>query len=435
MAMQIAAFQSAQHAGNAEPASAASERPPWAVAPDDVAGPPQRTRNWRRLLTVHPAQPDVPLQPRQAASREASAYQWPPTYAARMRAQAAVSSRSSGSGSSLESASSHSTSAYAEATRPPHLEGRLYSPTDASWEDAGAANVRSEGDALPEGYWTPEGGSGSTNDEARRVSVDAVQPSELRVPRHRRHRRRYTRTAPSAAALGLRDTLPGQLDDGTPATRSVRSGSSTGSASSSSDGSISSSGGTPDDGASDGARSRRSYDAAARPYRMPPSRSRPLASSVLPSIGDSRSVAHRFPWVSAPFYDFLVQSTRMLLPNHLRSAVVQRTGHGEAGTEPPRQSWRIATPPAGALPFCKWPHADACALPCDALLCKAVGAPREVLGAEVIETAAQARCGLLAAIASRLPGVDASCSAVCSVVDALEGRSTCVDMPALWGGR
>ena len=142
------------------------------------------------------------------------------------------------------------------------------------------------------------------------------------------------------------------------------------------------------------------------------------------------------PPMSAPFYDFLLRSTRLLLPQHLRTPpVVGPPAAGLHGTSPadpdaPTARWapralatiRSMTPKGG--------HADGALCGGRTFHGHLVGAPQEVLARAPEE--ARVDEALLVDMARALPGVDVEASIVHSVLDALQGRATCCRMAAVW---
>lgn len=161
---------------------------------------------------------------------------------------------------------------------------------------------------------------------------------------------------------------------------------------------------------------------------------RRLASLVhrLSSAPESVSVA-ALPAVAAtpaPFHNFLLRSVRLLLPAHLRTPPQGPPGASSASAErlPAGQLWapRLSrTPPRDvAKPGCG--HG-----PAATFHGHLVGAPSEVLGTAVAPAAA-ASPGSLVELVRELPGVDVEASVVHCVLDALQGRTTCCRMAAVW---
>jgi hypothetical protein len=153
------------------------------------------------------------------------------------------------------------------------------------------------------------------------------------------------------------------------------------------------------------------------------------------------------PPMSAPFYDFLLRSTRLLLPAHLRTP--PRPGPPAQGLDGAHAGDADgAVGQAQAWPAGRWAPRAMLAVPSMRKraiasideLCGGrtfhgylVGAPAEVLAAvpKAVGDALLQEGELLDAVRA-LPGVDPEASVVHCVLDALQGRATCCRMAAVW---
>lgn len=167
------------------------------------------------------------------------------------------------------------------------------------------------------------------------------------------------------------------------------------------------------------------------------SRARSRAQSPVPVLARARSRDSGVPPMSAPFYDFLLRSTRLLLPPHMRTPPpVGAPASGLDGVLPdgstsPAQRW---APRALATLRAPTPQGNALE---DALFTgrtfhgHLVGAPAEVLPCAPAD-AMRIEEATMVELVQALPGVDVEASIVHSVLDALQGRATCCRMAAVW---
>jgi hypothetical protein len=162
-----------------------------------------------------------------------------------------------------------------------------------------------------------------------------------------------------------------------------------------------------------------------------------VSSSERGSQGATRSLvstasspeAHRScqePSVSTPLYNFLLRSTRLLLPAHLRTPDNPPSHDLRSPNATGQQLRRRWAPPAVSPELPKVPPAAA-----GTFLGHLVGSPEEVVGCASSCLHLEDEDFLITALAG-LPGVSVDAAVVHTVVDALLGRATCCRMHELW---
>jgi hypothetical protein len=132
------------------------------------------------------------------------------------------------------------------------------------------------------------------------------------------------------------------------------------------------------------------------------------------------------PSVSTPLYNFLLHSTRLLLPVHLRTPDNPPSHDLRSPNATGQQLPRRWAAPAVSPELPKVPPAAA-----GTFLGHLVGSPEEVVGCASSCLHLEDEDFLITAVAG-LPGVSVDAAVVHTVVDALLGRATCCRMHELW---